>query len=1095
MFGLAESGSALRIDFEPLKFHPVSLPSNALFAVIHSGKECNKGADSQYNQRVVECRLAAQVIAKKSNLIQKDKWYSVRTLKDVAEIAGLSEEPEKMLEFVKNYLNENFEEFYTREQICDILECTGKELEKYSLNSNTQDMQKFWLCKRAKHVFSEADRVLKFEEVCRIQDRNAFGKLAEGRLEGTLMLLTKLEISNEIFNFVKNCIMTIIIFLVDTNISMLQKTYLGTSFLDYAKLAIEQFLKQRQRDQASSGDRYMLMTFEEYPQNIKSGWKESQRIFNEQLKNLKVNASSVNFESSLDSVLRLLLVSRMQSGSGASIEAFGFGRYPSYAEHVVIIPVIDGSSLSLPSTEAIVPKPRLLTGSDLFVEGYRWDQRLFPIVLRIPGHVQAHLLRLQGVPAEDNSIAQNFAEQIGGRSFVISSHRTLGPCIDHILQKIQTNGVIIRFQKQGPDPPLPNGINENDQTKREKNNEWKNSLVLIKSKVGQQHSHWPIPEAFWPDSVKNTLPPRNAHPVVVFRCERVEPLFNTDFPLDKYELDSSSPLAQFILEGKETSLCWQVFVENSCRQPGLGFPFGYIKISTSATVTLYVMPYNYPELLSLLAMGKDPKIGTSHPQFQHKFDKYLRTVPAYYYSRLKNALSRIKVMPSCLEEANTKLYGYCNLVALQARIKHQGQQEFESACNAVHKNIQEATLLPPNAASFVKVSRSRTQLGKGSLTACTFRPAVSQFKSQIPADAFKDTNILLVETPSQTFIPSLQFKNPFDIPRINLYSQLEKMRLNFDQQVQTSNLHVLEGGLPGQKIKLQHAEDLHNLPIAKMGIYEEYMRSLNAIGLGPKRELEPQIARPHAFGNPFKLDKKNMSIVDEVGEMNNDEPSTSSSSSSSHSSSAERKEHRRREREHRAASEGPGSSNQVIRPKRRPGPLDLNRLAAWKKRRLSLKNNLNNNNTDLLEIQSAPPDVQDFDERNKLEVDEDEDEEDKINEMEEEEGDDFEEKGFEEVEEEEFIGLEQVESKNNYLKIKEENEQQPSSSTCIQQPLIEKDEEEKYNNNNCLIKRHVLLGMQVPPEEFVYEINPEGNMDMHVLFQNVHLIHHYLRTD
>lgn len=77
---------------------------------------------------------------------------------------------------------------------------------------------------------------------------------------------------------------------------------------------------------------------------------------------------------------------------------------------------------------------------------------------------------------------------------------------------------------------------------------------------------------------------------------------------------------------------FKVFVENSCRQPGLGFPFGYIKISTSATVTLYVMPYNYPELLSLLAMGKDPKIGTSHPQFQHKFDKYLRTVPAYYYS-------------------------------------------------------------------------------------------------------------------------------------------------------------------------------------------------------------------------------------------------------------------------------------------------------------------------------------------------------------------------------------------------------------------------------------------------------------------------------
>ena len=39
------------------------------------------------------------------------------------------------------------------------------------------------------------------------------------------------------------------------------------------------------------------------------------------------------------------MVSRMQSGTGAAIETYGYGRYPSYAEHVVIIPIIDGSSL------------------------------------------------------------------------------------------------------------------------------------------------------------------------------------------------------------------------------------------------------------------------------------------------------------------------------------------------------------------------------------------------------------------------------------------------------------------------------------------------------------------------------------------------------------------------------------------------------------------------------------------------------------------------------------------------------------------------------------------------------------------------------
>lgn len=58
-------------------------------------------------------------------------------------------------------------------------------------------------------------------------------------------------------------------------------------------------------------------------------------------------------------------------------------------------------------------------------------------------------------------------------------------------------------------------------------------------------------------------------------------------------------------------------------------------------------------------------------------------------------------------------------------------------------------------------------------------------------------------------------------------------------------------------------EDLHNQPISKMGNYQEYMACLSNIGAGPLRELEPQAARPHAFGNPFKLDKKSMAI-DEV---------------------------------------------------------------------------------------------------------------------------------------------------------------------------------------------------------------------------------------
>ncbi|XP_015367546.1 PREDICTED: integrator complex subunit 6-like, partial [Diuraphis noxia] len=65
--------------------------------------------------------------------------------------------------------------------------------------------------------------------------------------------------------------MTIIVFLIDTSASMCQRTYMGgrPTLLDIAKGAVESFVKVRQRSSESRGDRYMLLTFEEPPANIK----------------------------------------------------------------------------------------------------------------------------------------------------------------------------------------------------------------------------------------------------------------------------------------------------------------------------------------------------------------------------------------------------------------------------------------------------------------------------------------------------------------------------------------------------------------------------------------------------------------------------------------------------------------------------------------------------------------------------------------------------------------------------------------------------------------------------------------------------------
>ncbi|KAK2849463.1 hypothetical protein Q5P01_009297 [Channa striata] len=64
--------------------------------------------------------------------------------------------------------------------------------------------------------------------------------------------------------------MPILLFLLDTSASMNQRTYLGTTYLDVAKGAVEVFMKLRARDPASRGDRYMLVTFDDPPYGVKS---------------------------------------------------------------------------------------------------------------------------------------------------------------------------------------------------------------------------------------------------------------------------------------------------------------------------------------------------------------------------------------------------------------------------------------------------------------------------------------------------------------------------------------------------------------------------------------------------------------------------------------------------------------------------------------------------------------------------------------------------------------------------------------------------------------------------------------------------------
>ena len=82
----------------------------------------------------------------------------------------------------------------------------------------------------------------------------------------------------------------------------------------------------------------------------------------------------------------------MQSG----IDMYGHGRYPYYLEPAVIVVVTDGGKLTtlnqvqkelnLPMAGGAVGGINPVPGAELTREPFRWDQRLYALVLRMTGH-------------------------------------------------------------------------------------------------------------------------------------------------------------------------------------------------------------------------------------------------------------------------------------------------------------------------------------------------------------------------------------------------------------------------------------------------------------------------------------------------------------------------------------------------------------------------------------------------------------------------------------------------------------------------------------------------------------------------------------
>eukprot|EP00088_Acartia_fossae_P009653 TRINITY_DN1470_c0_g1_i11.p1 TRINITY_DN1470_c0_g1~~TRINITY_DN1470_c0_g1_i11.p1 ORF type:complete len:1068 (-),score=228.93 TRINITY_DN1470_c0_g1_i11:1485-4688(-) len=717
--------------------------------------------------------------------------------------------------------------------------------------------------------------------------------------------------------------MTIIVFLVDTSASMNQRAYVNgrKTLLDVAKEAVEVFVKQRQKSTESRGDRYMLLTFDEFPRNIKAGWKENLTTFMAELKNLEASGMTT-LGSALKAVFDTLNINRMQSG----IDMYGQGRYPYYLEPAVIVVVTDGGKLTTAGTvqrDLILPMGSTGTmggmagvpGAELTREPFRWDQRLYALVLRMAGHPpMSGSAGESGHVASDSSPVDAMCEVTGGRSYAVTSNRVLHQCIESLVQKLQS-GVVIHFEKTGNDPPLqPGEIEEPPDTE-------KSDVEIIKSSMfrelgtgsrpntpnqgltGNQstpptpwHScrkliyvqrsaqkgfavgFWPLPESFWPDVNAIVLPSRSAHPTVKFTCTNQEPMIIDNLPFDKYELEPS-PLTLFILGRKQPNYCWQVFIQGSTKMGDTGHPFGYLKASTNLlTVNLFVLPYNYPMLLPLLDdLFKLHRLKPTN-EWRTNFHNYLRTMPSYYAGPLRRALTRMgagSLASSLIPENMENSLSYSVLNYLK-RLKNQAKQEYDRIVSMTPYKGK----FGPDGIKVIPRSQMRRELMEN--------PSIREQLTDFPG--------YMLGLPEKAATETHPLRNPFDISRSALLDQIVRMR---------SNLLYGRGGVS----HVVDEDTRHSLPIAQMGNYQDYLKKQPV----PLRELESPPVRQHMFGNPYKTNKNLMMMTDEVGLGDVDEVqimNASSGGQATHSSGAPMRGHKR-----------PAADMLSAPPKRRKGPL------------------------------------------------------------------------------------------------------------------------------------------------------------------------------
>lgn len=140
-------------------------------------------APKHYNLRVVECTLAALVLAKLHDVVLKPDasplGFSLRNLQEevMRKQGRMDQAPEEQLDAMTAMVESDLdkENGYTREDLAGILGISGNSLEEEHMSKFPVQADKFQLRRRALHVFGEAKRVFDFKKILSEAQRSKEG--------------------------------------------------------------------------------------------------------------------------------------------------------------------------------------------------------------------------------------------------------------------------------------------------------------------------------------------------------------------------------------------------------------------------------------------------------------------------------------------------------------------------------------------------------------------------------------------------------------------------------------------------------------------------------------------------------------------------------------------------------------------------------------------------------------------------------------------------------------------------------------------------------------------------------------------------------